>query len=605
MKLRYIALSIVLLQLSSLASCRRAGDGPSDGSIHTGLPDYEFYEEYPAILALEETIDEAEAFYTMGDIEYSLYLVERAMEEVMEMKAVSVDPEVCERLEEYGHRAESLRYHILREEDATEWRGHMASVLDSIGRYHVVEESIGIEMNWMTEHWLKYFQGRGRRHFVRWLERAEKYRNVIEPILVETEVPRDLLFLAVIESGLNLHARSSVNATGPWQFMAGTGKKFGLRINWWIDERKDIIASTYAAAHYLKALHGIFGKWELALASYNAGEYRVAHAISRQKTEDYWKLRLPSQTRWFVPKFMAALEIGRNPAAYGFGTPKVDPVRFDIVRVEDSTDLRHIASGAGCTVMTIKNLNPAIKRWATPPDMVVEIKVPHGTAGRVRAALAELPPGDRVSWHRHRIRRGETMSRIAERYEIAQSELKRINGISNVHSIREGAVLLIPVRDAGGGSSHPAEPAYRKPPPMPDRIAVRKYSPPEGHRKILYTVRDRDTLGEIAERFGVGLSRLRGWNDLRYRSLIHPGDNLVIYLPPGAASPEETSQEGRPGDQEGSRKKILHVVSKGETLYAISRKYRTRVSDILAWNSSLNKDRLFPGDRILIWVDSD
>jgi membrane-bound lytic murein transglycosylase D len=383
--------------------------------------------------------------------------------------------------------------------------------------------------------------------------------------------------------------------------MAGTGRLFGLRINWWIDERKDIIASTYAAAHYLKHLHGLFGSWPLALAAYNSGEYRVAYAISKQKTEDYWRLNLPSQTRWFVPKFMAALEIGRNLEKYGFGTSVVDPVSFDVIRIDKSTDLRLIAKAAGCTFRTIQDLNPSMKRWATPPGMVVELKVPEGTGETVLAALEDIPEDERVTWHRHSVKRGETLSQIATRYEISLSELKRINEIRNVHKIREGNIILIPVKDAGAVAS--TEPSYREKPALPDKITMKRYTPPDGYEKIIYTVKRNDTLSEIADRHHVGLSKLRRWNDLRYSSMIKPGQKLVIYMPSGK-SDEGGIAEKTEQIQDGMRL-VYHIVKRGETLTSISRLYNKHISEILSWNTGLHKDRLFPGDRIAIWILND
>lgn len=604
---RYLIRILVIAVLTMASGC--ALDRPADG-IENGLSsvsEEEMYLLYPQLLLLQENLDEANAYYYLGDIETSMFLSERLDKDIEELKSTSPAPYVCDRLDSLQAMNICLRERINGEESTEEWNSHMTSVLDSIAVNHIVEEQIEVVINWRTEHWLKYFQGRGRRYFTRWLERVEMYRSIIEPVLIDVGIPRDLLYLAVIESGLNLNARSNVKATGPWQFMAGTARLFGLRINWWIDERKDIVASTYAAANYLKHLHSLFGNWQLALAAYNSGEYRVAHAISVQKTDDYWKLRLPSQTRWFVPKYMAALEIGRDPAKYGFRIDDEEPVRFDVIPIDKSTDLRIIAKAAGCTLARIKDLNPALKRWATPPGMKIELKVPEGTAREVLAELENIPPEQRVTWLRHKIKKGETLSRIAQHYEISQSELKRINGISNVHRIRQGQILLIPTRDDGLASSSVSEPSYRTPPPkLPSKISMKKYTPPSGHKKLVYTVRDRDTLSEIAERFGVGLSKVRRWNNLRYSSVIHPGDNLVIYIPPDSKYYDtlDASSAGTEISRDG-KKRLVHVVQKGETLYAICRRYKTRISDVLAWNSGVNKDRLYPGDRITIWMDSD
>jgi membrane-bound lytic murein transglycosylase D len=562
---------------------------------------------YPQLVPLQEKLDTAAMYYYLGDLESSLLLGEDLIKDIGEITATSPDTVVCGHLEMLKEKTWGLLQRVSNEEMENGWKLHISAVLDSIARNHVVEDEIEVVYNWKTEHWIKYFTGKGRRHFRRWLERAEKYRNIIEPILVEVGVPRDLLYLALIESGLNLNARSRVKATGPWQFMAGTGRLFGLRINWWIDERKDLVASTYAAAHYIKHLHNLFGSWPLALAAYNSGEYRVAHAVSRQKTDNYWRLQLPSQTKWFVPKFMAALAIGRDPDKYGFDKPSSIPVRYDLIRINDSTDLRLIAKSAGCTFTMLKKLNPAMKRWATPPGLVVELKVPEGTGERCLAKLSDIPPDKRVSWHKHRVRKGEALSRIASHYEISLGELKRINGIRNVHKIREGMILMIPVKGIDALASNSSEPGYRSPPKLPDKITLKKYKAPSGSKKIVYTVKDKDTLSEIAERFKTRLSRLRAWNGLRYRSIIHPGDKLVIYVPSDfetggdveAAAPEMGSPD------EVGKQRIIHVVKRGETLSSISRIYKAKISDILGWNYGLKRDRLYPGDQITIWLDSD
>lgn len=602
---RLLLVSLALVVAISLTGCfpaGKSGKSAAQDDIEPSSNEEEVYLLYPQLMLLSRKLDEAEAYYKLGNLDYSLSLSEDLIIDLEEFRSTDPDPFVCDHLDMLEQSAIVLNNHIENEELENEWRDLMTAVIDSIGQNHVVEEEIEVVLNWRTEHWLRYFQGKGRRHFTRWLERVEMYRDIIEPILIEQDLPRDLLFLAVIESGLNLHARSSVKATGPWQFMAGTGRMFGLRINWWIDERKDIVAATYAASNYLKYLHGLFGRWDLALAGYNCGEYRVAGAISRQKTEDYWMLRLPSQTKWFVPKFMAALTIGRDPAAFGFKIRKVEPVTFDQVTIDRSTDLKHISRGANCTITRLKNLNPALKRWATPPNMEIDLKVPYGTADDVLAVLASIPPGERVSWHRHKVKKGESLSRISSKYEISQSELKRINNIKNAHKIREGTILLIPVKDSGQVASSTSKPKYRESPKLPSKIKVKKYSAPKGQTKVVYTVKDGDTLSEIAERYHVGLSKARKWNNLRYNSTIHPGQSIVIYLPSGSGTQVAGSSDQK--DMDG-KKKVYHTVRKGETLSAISRQYSTRVSDILAWNSSIKKDLVYPGDKLMIWVESD
>ncbi len=589
---------------SSTDTCPGSIDESIDESYNT-LSNDQMYALYPQLLNLQEKLDEANAWYYLGDTSTSLDLSEKLLDDILEMKSTSPAPFVCVHLDSLENLALGLRQHITEEESTNDWHEHMSAVLDSIALNHIVEEEIEVVLNWQTEYWVKYFSGKGRKFFEKWLERVGQYRGIIEPILVSCDVPRDLIFLSVIESGLNLNARSNVKATGPWQFMAGTGRLFGLRINWWIDERKDIEASTFAAAHYLKHLHNLFGNWQLALAAYNSGEYRVASAISKQKTDDYWKLRLPNQTRWFVPKFMAALEIGRNPVKYGFENPADDPIRYDVVRIDKSTDLRIMAKSAGCPLTTLKNLNPALLRWATPPGMIVDIKVPEGTAECVLNTLAGIPPEERISCISHTVRKGETLSKIAEKYDISLSELKSVNDVPSTHKIKIGQVLQIPSQDPVETAGNVSRPSYKIPPGLPEKIILKTEKIPEGYEKISYTVKNRDTLSQIAEKFNVDLNMLRSWNNLRSKSVIHPGDNLAIYLPPGVEATGYTEKDSSPSFENEGMKRLVHVVQKGETLISICRKYGTRMSDVLVWNSSVRKDRLFPGDKITIWLEKD
>jgi membrane-bound lytic murein transglycosylase D len=608
MMMKRKVLSFLVLTLFASAGCQLAGNGyraESDLEAGPEASGDEIYLLYPQLLVLQKKYDAAVSYYYLGDLQSAYMQCEQLSADIDDRRSSAPNPYVCDHLELLREKSDDLLDLVYREELDRDWQEHMAVVMDSIASNHVVEEEIEIVYNWRTEHWIDYFTGRGRKHFKKWLERTAIYSDIIDPILIETGVPRDLLYLAVIESGLNLDAQSRVKAIGPWQFMAGTGRLFGLRINWWIDERKDIIASTYAAAHYLSHLHNLFGSWPLALAAYNSGEYRVAYAISKQKTDDYWRLDLPSQTRWFVPKFMAALAIGRDPEKYGFEIPGAEPLGFDVIRIDKSTDLRTVARAAGCTYRTIETLNPAMKRWATPPGMVVELKVPPGTGGTVLSALDELPESERMNWHKHTVKKGETLSQIATRYEISTRELKRINEIRNEHRIRAGNILLIPVKDAQTVATAANEPRYREEPNLPDKITMKKYNAPEGYRKIVYKVKPNDTLSEIAERHSVGLSKLRRWNDLRYSSIIRPGQNLVIYLPPESSVPSEDSAATPDGTLKNGQRLVYHIVKKGETLTSISRRYNKRISEILSWNSGIDKDRLFPGERIAIWMDAD
>ncbi|MCK5406669.1 MAG: LysM peptidoglycan-binding domain-containing protein, partial [Candidatus Krumholzibacteria bacterium] len=382
----------------------------------------------------------------------------------------------------------------------------------------------------------------------------------------------------------------------------GTARIYGLRVNWWYDERRDIVASTYAAGNYLKDLYGIWNSWPLALASYNCGEYRVARAVAMHKTTDFWKLRLPKQTERYVPKFLAAVYILRDPERYGFTLPDVEPIKFDEVRISDATDLKVIARSAETTVEVLRDLNPAFIQWATPPKMTVLVKVPEGMGETATEAIAAVPPEQRVTWRKHRIRQGETLSTIARKYDTSVSALKRLNGIKNAHRIRAGKYLIVPV-PAGQTQVASREPSYENTRRNLTREALEKYAAryaaPANHKRVVYRVKSGDTLGEIAELYHTRASRLRAWNNLSYRSYIYPGQNLVIFVPESFDQANASSAGAKPSTDDFTLR--TYTVKKGDTMYSISRRFNVRMSDLLAWNDKSSRSTIYPGQKIDVW----
>jgi membrane-bound lytic murein transglycosylase D len=626
MRLRLVIILLIASGALSGGCFTTAGRSPAVVDEGGAFPDSEdeLYARFPQLLTLGQKLDCASAYFYLGDRETSAATAQDLIESIADLRTMSLDAAVCDHLDYLDDRARCLLQRLFDDELQHETQPHMIALIDSIARANVVEEEIEIEYNSKTRYWIDYFKGSGRRHFSRWLSRTGELEDVIEPILTDVGIPRDLLYLAVIESGLNMTARSRMKAIGPWQFMTGTARLFGLRINWWIDERRDIVASTYAAANYLKYLHDLFGSWPLALAAYNSGEHRVAYAIMRQRTSDYWRLNLPAQTMWFVPKFMAALAIGRNPEAYGFEKPQKTPLQFDIVEVERPFELRAIADAAGCSVSEIKDLNPHFKKWCTPPDMVVEVKVPLGTAERCRERLAEMKQQNLRSFVQHKVKRGETLSGIAAEYELSIREIMKLNDISSAHTIRAGNILLIPVKDTQRTARIASRPSYRNPGFASNAGFSPLLSVSNGEKQIRYVVRKHDTLVKIARRFHTSLALLREWNELSHESAIRPGDTLWIRMAPpdgieGAAAAGDAGRKATgsaaiasaaPGafdespDENGARC-IIHTVRKGETLTSIGRLYKVSISSIVSWNRRTNRNRLYPGEKLKIWVGAD
>jgi membrane-bound lytic murein transglycosylase D len=293
---------------------------------------------------------------------------------------------------------------------------------------------------------------------------------------------------------------SWARAVGPWQFMPATGKLYGLKIDWWMDERKDPIKSTYAAAEHLKDLHNLFGSWPLALASYNAGAGKVQRAVLRTRSDDFWDLKasryIRKETKNYVPKWMAATIIAKNPAAYGFSASPNDPYKFDEVVVEESTDLRLIARCADCTYEEIKQLNPELRRWVTPPQFDrYTVRIPAGKKEKFQANYAAIPPEQKIKWERHEVRSGETLVALAAEYNTTPDTIREINGLKK-NRVTPGKHLLIPV----GISGKTQDPSY--------------LAPEQGgkQQQILYRVRRGDSLSKIARNHNVTVADIREWN---------------------------------------------------------------------------------------------
>lgn len=316
---------------------------------------------------------------------------------------------------------------------------------------------VPIVFNTLVENYIVFFQTRLRDRFEQWLARSSRYLTTMQQIFQQQGLPEDLVFLALIESGFNPKAYSRAKAAGPWQFMKATGKKYGLRVDQWIDERRDPIKSTVAAAKYLKDLYEMFGSWPLSMASYNAGEGRIMRAMARTKAEDFWGLRtsnLRPETKNYVPKFMAATIIAKNPRKYGFFIEYESPFLYEEVHIPKPTSLKAIAKAAGITIRDLKLFNPEIKKEMTPPNYPrYHVKLPVGTKEVFLKNFGAMPEkelnvanAEAGADHpgKHRIKRGETISSIARKYDVKVRELLKANQLSPTSTILAGQLIVIP-----------------------------------------------------------------------------------------------------------------------------------------------------------------
>ncbi|MCY3668827.1 MAG: LysM peptidoglycan-binding domain-containing protein [Gemmatimonadetes bacterium] len=410
---------------------------------------------------------------------------------------------------------------------------------------------------------IRFFQTRGRKTFATWLQRAGRYRTLIGDILRREGMPSDLFYVAVIESGLNPRAYSRSRAVGLWQFMARTGRMMDLKLTHWIDERRDPIKATEKAALYLKDLFAEFGDWRLALAAYNGGPGRVRRAIARAGTNDYWQLELPRETKNYVPLFMAAAVIAKDPQLFGF-EPQAEEPAFayeEVVLPKDwlYVDLKAAAQLLGIERQVLHDLNPELRQDITPPrsSSPYTLRVPPGKGPILLDQYASLPIPQKAAVHQYRVQRGDTISGIAQTFGVSTRVIAAANSLRNPNLIRPRQLLYIPVAPR---------------------------AKPTSGRRGTYTVRPNDVLGRIASQHGVSLRDLMKWNGLK-TTLIKPGQELVVRQQP-------ISREVTSGGE-------TYIVQRGDTLWELARRFAVSVADLQAWNG-LEKALIKPGQQLTV-----
>ncbi len=420
---------------------------------------------------------------------------------------------------------------------------------------------------------IKYFQTKQRDNFQQWLQNADYYEEIVRPILKKEGLPEYIFYLALIESGYKTNAYSHAHAAGPWQFIASTGAYYGLKRNWWVDERRDIIKATVAAAQYLSDLHDYFDDWYLAMAAYNCGKLNVLRAIRREGTRDYWKLKtLPRETRNYIPSFMAGLNIAKDPEKYGFQKPENTIWEFETVLINGSYELESLAKMIGVSAKELKEYNPELRRWVTPPDEdVYKLKVPK-TKGKILAArLKDIPKEEKHTQEfvTIRVQRGQNLSYLATKYGSTVSAIVSANNIRNVNQLKIGQYLRIPKN------------SYNS----------QQYVSTKSSNGV-HTVKKGDSLYEIARAYGVSLSSLRSRNNLYGRRFIYPGQKLYI---PGTKATAQTATTDSKG------KKVFHIVKKGESLSEIADQYKVSLSKVRYWNNIYGRKFIYPGQKVTIY----
>jgi membrane-bound lytic murein transglycosylase D len=462
-----------------------------------------------------------------------------------------------------------------------------------------------------VQYYLDLFQGPARERMGIWLNRMPRYEPMIRERLQQQGLPGDMVYLALIESGFSNVATSSARAVGMWQFMRATGRGYGLRIDGWVDERRDPVKATIAASRFLHDLRERFGSLYLAAAAYNAGAGKVGRGLNRMTDDEddegysdstFFRLYdtdfIRRETKDYVPKLIAAALIAKEPARYGFHVIPAGELITDSIVVPDMTGLDVVARLADTTVTAIAELNPQYLKLATPPRTRSVVRLPAGRGQATAAAYAELPPSKRVSFLEHVVVRGQSTRAIAQRYGISSSALVEANPRLKGRSPRAGQHLIIPL---GGPMS---------------TVVARRIAEPEVTVAQFHRVRRGETVSRIAARYHVSQRQLRAWNRLGTKSRLRAGQRLRISPPasqrarqaessvatrsPGAARTHVTRLAGRAGTSTKKAAPATHVVRRGETLTGLARRYGVSVQALRIANGMSARSQLKAGTALRI-----
>jgi membrane-bound lytic murein transglycosylase D len=396
---------------------------------------------------------------------------------------------------------------------------------------------IPIPTNDKVLRYVELFQGRLREFLTEGLSRGVQYLPMIQATFRAEGLPLDLAYIPLIESAFKPSALSRAKARGVWQFMRGTALENGLKADWYIDERADTVKATQAAAKYLKALYNRFEDWHLAMASYNGGPSRVRRALTRSRKNDFWQLTastryLPRETREYVPMILAAVIIAKNPAQYGFNIVPMPSTPTETVTVPPALDLRRVAEWAGVPMDDIQKLNPEFRRWTTPVKKGdYTIRVPEGTAERVKAGLEASAPNQLNALQFHSVKRGETLSTIARKLRVNRIDLAEANYLRTTSRLKVGDRLVIPRMPSAKLLARAAAATTDVEKTAEAILAdVLTETSPVAAEARIYRVRSGDTLYAIARRTGTTVNQLKAWNNLR-GSTLRIGTRLLVQSP--------------------------------------------------------------------------
>ncbi len=474
------------------------------------------------------------------------------------------------------------------------------------------EFDIPIIVNEDVKKWMEYFLGRGRKYYSRYLERSTQWLPMMHREMEARGLPKDLSYLSMIESGFSTGATSYASAAGLWQFMSYTGKDYGLRIDWWVDERRDPEKATRAALHYLADLEKMFsGDWWLSWASYNGGQGRVLGATRRAGTVDFWKITkgefLHTETENYVPKLIAAAIIGKHPERYGFvGLKYLPEWTFERVEVPASVSSAVLAKCAGMTEEAFLALNPALRRFALPPDPEVQsVRIAVGQTATFKEAFAKVPPQERISLQRHTVKRGESLGSIARKYGVGVDELAKVNRIGNVNRISVGTELVVPVSgrslesmaEVGAPKSEAKGAEVKGAAAETAGTSTEKASTSKAMAAVTHTVKSGDTLSGLAAKYGTTIGQIQAWNRIAGTNIL-VGQKLVVKPASTAGGGSAAASSGAKSGSSAA-KTTTYTVRRGDTLSSIADRYNCTVSQIKSWNG-LKGTTIYSGQKLKI-----
>ncbi len=449
---------------------------------------------------------------------------------------------------------------------------------------HIEKRSVQEKTAWFA---------RNQEYLDRVAGRAEPYLYYVISKLKERNMPLDLALLPIVESAYHPFAYSPSRASGIWQFIPGTGKRFGLKQNWWYDGRRDIVAATDAALDYLETLHKLFnGNWFHALAAYNSGEGNVARAIKRNKKAgkpiDFWSLRLPRETRSYVPSLLAVAEVLKHGDKHKIKFKSIpNKPYFENIDIGSQIDLATVSKLSGLSIDDVYTLNPGFNRWATDPNGPHRLLIPVDRAEEFKQKISALSKSERIKWQQHKINRGESLGQIASRYQTSVSALQEVNRLKG-NMIREGHSLLIPT------ATQPSK-YYSL---SADARKFKGLKTTGDGKRFIYAVKRGDNLWDIGRQYGISVSQLTRWNGISKKSLLKPGQKLTVWV-----KNDEDKEEARLIKTVAKSTALngnAYIVQQGDSLWLIARKFDIHVKDLLKWNNLKKGVHLQPGQSLIV-----